>query len=71
LQTTPLSDSILTLYLGKFEEYENDESCFQTETCAEEWMNEYNFLNEKINEKSALLEVQPPVKLILYFELFI
>ncbi len=52
-----MSDPILTFYLDKFEEYDNDQDCFQSEVCAEEWMNEYNFLSDKINEKSASLEV--------------
>jgi hypothetical protein len=67
-----MSDEDILMYLDKFAEYNKFKDCFTSEECASNWMQDYNFLSEKINEKSALLEVY--FNLIfscLYFEFMI
>lgn len=56
-ETIPLSDNRLNEYLDNLEQYNFNPDCFKSESCAHKWIDDYNYLNAKLNEKSAFLGV--------------
>lgn len=53
-----MTDKELLSLLDKFALYNQNQNCFSSESCANEWVQDYNLLVEKINEKSALIEYE-------------
>jgi hypothetical protein len=44
--------------LFKLNDKENDMMCLQSEECAMKWMDMYNFIYLKVNERGAVVKVR-------------
>ena len=59
LETVPASNEELTAMIDSLPNVLGNDTCLKSESCAKEWIGRFNKVVQKMNERSAILEVTP------------